>query len=183
MQMKLVQIRRHAPKAATGELTPQGKDEAEQLKNKLKPFHLVISSDKPRAQETAFLLTGVKPLVDTRAGTPPFTPEQEEELHKLGQTHTFGIAGVIFENPLYRQMIKQKGESLAELIKETINKLPENGSALIISHDGVMVAAYKVLSNGSFEAAEKTIKPLAGYEVNENLSLTDIDPDAIHSTP
>lgn len=172
--MKYIQIRRHAPKHAEGHLTGEGKKLAESVKKKLPTFDIIISSDKPRAVETAKLLTGVNPQIDKRAGTPAFTLEQEKELHNLGEKHLFGIAGVIFDNPIYRKMIKKQGEKLAELIKETLIKLPENGCALIISHDGVMVSAEKILKHASFESAGKTFKPLEGFQMNEKGEIIEL---------
>lgn len=172
--MKQVHIRRHAPKHATGGLTDEGKQYAKQFKNKVGTYNLIISSDKPRAVETAILITGTNPLIDTRAGTPPFTPEQERQLHELGQEHSFGIAGVILDNPEYRSMIRVKGESLGDLIREVLKKLPENGRALIISHDGVMVAAERLLMNKSLDKAEKTFRPLAGFVVYEDGTIEDL---------
>jgi len=173
--MKQVHVRRHAPKHATGGLTEEGKRLAQEFKKQLGTYDLIISSDKPRAIETAELLTGLKPLVDKRAGTPPFTLEQETKLHELGQNHQHGIAGVLFENPEYRVMIGIQGKKLAELINETLEKLPENGRALIISHDGVMVSAERILKNKMLDKAEKTFKPLMGFKVYEDGTIENLD--------
>ena len=172
--MKQIHIRRHAPKHSTGGLTDEGKKLANEFKSKVGKYDLVISSDKPRAIETAILITGIRPIVDKRAGTPPFTPEQEKQLHELGQGHPFGIAGVILDNPEYRVMIKVKGESLGNLIQETLKKLPDDGKALIISHDGVMVTAERLLKNKSLDKAGKTFKPLMGFVVYENGVIEDL---------
>ena len=173
--MKQVHVRRHAPKHSTGSLTEEGKKLAQELRKKLRKYNLVISSEKPRAIETAKLLTGSKPTIDNRAGTPPFSSEQEKKLHELGQNHQYGIAGVILDNQEFRALVIPKGESLVELIKETINKLPENGSALIISHDGVMVIAETILKNKSLDKAKKTFKPLRGFTVYEKGEIADLD--------
>ncbi len=173
--MKQVHIRRHAPKHSSGDLTEDGKKLAQDFKTKLSKYDLIISSDKPRAVETAFLITGIHPTIDKRAGTPPFSPEQEKQLHELGQSHPFGIAGVILDNPEYRIMIKAKGESLGFLIHEVLRKLPKNGKALIISHDGVMVTAERLLKNMSLDKAEKTFKPLMGFVVYEDGKIEDLD--------
>ena len=173
--MKQVHIRRHAPKHSTGGLTDEGKKLAKEFKSKIGKYDLILSSDKPRAIETAILITGIKPIIDKRAGTPPFTLAQEKQLHELGQSHPFGIAGVILDDPEYRVMIKVKGESLGDLIKETLKKLPKDGKALIISHDGVMVAAERLLKNKSLDKAEKTFKPLKGFVVYEDGKIEDID--------
>lgn len=173
--MKYIQVRRHAPKHAEGHLTNEGKKLADKVKNKLPQFTLIISSNKPRAIETAKLLTGKDPIIDKRAGTPAFSLDIEQILHREGQNHPFGIAGVIFDNPKYRQLIKKQGEKLAELIAETLLNLQENGTALIISHDGVMVAATKILKHESFNKANKTFKPLQGFTVNEKEEITNLE--------
>jgi broad specificity phosphatase PhoE len=172
--MKQVHVRRHAPKHSTGGLTDEGKKLAKEFKSKIGRYDLIVSSDKPRAIETALLITGIEPVIDKRAGTPPFTAEQERQLHELGQNHPYGIAGVILDNPEYRVMIKVKGESLGNLIKETLKKLPKEGKALIISHDGVMVAAEGLLKNKSLDKAVKTYKPLMGFVVYEDGTIEDL---------
>jgi len=173
--MKYIQVRRHAPKHAEGHLTEEGKRFAEETKKRLPKFNIILSSDKPRAVETAKLLTGIMPQIDKRAGTPAFTLDQEKRLHELGQNHPFGIAGVIFENQEYKKMIKEQGQQLSTLIEETFSKLPTNGCALIISHDGVMVAAEKILKKAEFGKANKTFKPLAGFQVSENGETEDVE--------
>lgn len=172
--MKQVHIRRHAPKHASGDLTDEGKKLAIEFKKQLEKYDLIIASNKPRAIETAQLLTGEKPIVDKRAGTPPFTPEQEHKLHELGENHPFGIAGVILDNPEFRIMIQPQGERLVELIKETLERLPVNGKALIISHDGVMVTAEKILKNKPLDKADKTYEPLQGFRVHEDRTVEDL---------
>lgn len=172
--MKEVHVRRHAPKNATGELTEEGKALASEFKQGLNAFDLVISSAKPRAVETALLLTGIHPVLDTRASGIPFTPEQERDFHERGKQHPFGIAGLIFESPEFRPLIIQKGESLVTLIQETFDKLSEDGRALIISHDGIMVAADMILRHLSLTKAEKTYGPLQGFVVYENRKVIDL---------
>ena len=171
--MKYIQILRHAPKHAHGALTDEGRAITQALKSKLPKFNLAISTNRTRAIETAKLLTGKEPKIDKR-GAPPFTFDEEKKLHELGQNHPFGIAGVIFSNPQYRNKIKKSGYELVDLIKETLKSLPENGKGLIISHDGVMVSAYKILKKDSFDKANKTIKPLQGFQVNERMKIVDM---------
>jgi len=172
--MRFVDVRRHAPKHAEGALTSKGRDAARAMTRDMPDYTGVYASPKPRAVETAVLLTGRQPEYDSRAGTPPFTKAQEQELHEAGKNHVFGIAGVIFDRPDYRQLIRQQGTKLAELVAEILKKLPPDGSALIISHDGVMVAAEKVLKNEPFDKAGKTFRPLAGFRVSEDLTIEDI---------
>lgn len=172
--MRRVEVRRHAPKHAAGHLTEEGKKTAHILRGRLGKYEIIIASHRPRAVQTAELLTGLKPHIDERAGTPLFTPEQERQLHESGETHPYGIAGVILDTPEYRALIQPKGESLAQLIKETLRKLPKDGRALIISHDGVMVTAEMLLKKKSLDRAEKTFKPLKGFVVYEDGTIEDL---------
>jgi broad specificity phosphatase PhoE len=172
--MKEVHVRRHAPKAAEGHLTEEGREKARLLQRQLGTFDLVIASNIPRAQETAVLLTGMVPVTDTRATPPALTAEQERQLNILGESHPYGIAGVIFDSPEFREMIMRKGKVLAELIQETIEKLQDNQKALLISHDGMMVAAEKILKHDKKEKAEKTYHPLEGYAVDDQLQIRNL---------
>jgi broad specificity phosphatase PhoE len=169
-----VHVLRHAPRNISGQLTEEGKRQAQSLKGKLGKYHKVISSEMPRAQETAILITGEPPHIDKRAGIPAFTEEQERALFELGKIHPHGIAGVIFDTPEYRELVKIRGKTLAELIKETLTNLPENARALIITHDGSMVGAEKILTNQPFDTAGKYYKPLSGYKVNEQLEIEEL---------
>lgn len=170
--MREVVVIRHAPKDISGKLTQDGKELVQKSKGKLGEFSLIISSDIPRAVETATFLTGEMPHIDKRASIPDFTEFQERELFELGKVHSAGIAGVIFDNPFYRELVGVRGETLAQLIKETLTNLPENGRALIVSHDGSMVAAEKILQNKALEKVDRNYQPLAGYVVNEDLHIT-----------
>ncbi len=172
--MKEVHVQRHAPKNATGQLTKIGKTLANKLKYEVNTFNLVISSDKPRAVETALLLTGIDPVLDARAGGIPFTKEQEREFHERGNQHPFGIAGVIFDTDEFRPLIIKKGKNLVKLIEDTFRRLPKDGRALIISHDGVMVAANMILRHASLTQAEKTYGPLQGFIVYEDQTVKDL---------
>lgn len=166
--MKQVHVRRHAPKHATGQLTDEGALHARGLRAVLGTFDLVISSDKPRAVETATLLTGTVPVIDPRAGTPPFSPEEEQRLHLLGERHPLGIAGVIMEDETLRALVRPQGERLMQLIRDTFVRLPDDGRALIISHDGVMVTAYRLLQQLTLDTAGRTFRPLEGFLITED---------------
>ena len=169
--MKKIYVLRHADKNKdTGQLTDDGRKRATLLKNRLEKFNITITSDRPRTQETALLLTGIQPTIDKRAGFVYETPEEKEKLSKLAKMHPLSHAGVIFENlPEWEQLALTLGSNLIELVKETFDMLPEDGKALIVSQDGVMVAAEKLLKHKKFEKQDKYFNPLDGYIINENL--------------
>ncbi|HLD25007.1 MAG TPA: histidine phosphatase family protein [Patescibacteria group bacterium] len=172
--MKEILVLRHAEKDANGNLTEEGKGRASDFRKQLGHFDLIYSSDKPRAVETAMLLTGNQPIIDVRASALPFSPEEIRSTHEQGALHAFGIAGALFDSDTYRPKIVEKGKALVGLIQEALNKLADNGRALIISHDGVMVAADMILRGKEPLKAEKTFSPLQGFRVFENLSVEDV---------
>lgn len=174
--MKKIYIIRHADKnKETGELTDEGRGRARQLKNKFGNFDLVITADRPRLTETAVLLTDKQPLIDERAGFVYSSQEQRERLSQQAKVHPMNHAGAIFEFSEHKELAQTIGENLLSLIKETVSKLSENGKALIVSQDGVMVAAERILQNKPYEVLESSYQPLEGYVVNENLEVEDFN--------
>ena len=172
--MKEIYILRHTEKDASGNLTEEGKAIATELGKRLGYFDVVYSSDKLRAVETAVLLTGKQPIIDPRAGAIPLTPEETKNTHEQGKLHAFGIAGVLFDSDVYRPKIIAKGKELVQLIEELLGKLSDDGRALIISHDGVMVGADMILLHKELLKAAKTFEPLQGFRVFGNLSVEDL---------
>lgn len=172
--MKQVYVIRHAKKDRDGNLTEEGKEHARMLRERFPHFDLIISSEMPRAQETAELLTGGKPRVDKRANIINISLEEEQELFELGESHQYGIAGVIFDTPEYHYLVEEVGQHLSSLIEETFAELPENGKALIVSHDAPMVAAERLLKHLSLDKAEKNFQPLEGFMVDEYSHFQDI---------
>ncbi len=171
--MKQIYILRHADKnKETGELTDEGRRRARELKDKLGAFDLVITSDKnSRLLETAKLLTGTDPTIDQRAGLIYESHEQHEIIGKLAKAHPFTHAGVIYENPEYKGLAEKLGKDLLALFRETFSKLSENGKALIIAQDAVMVAGEKHIKKQPFEKLETNYQPLEGYVVSEDLEI------------
>ncbi len=152
-------------------LIDEGKQKCLDLKKKFGNFDIVISSNFDRNKETAKLLTGKEPQVDARAGILKLTDEQNQKITELRQKHPLGIAGAIFSVPELIQPVKEAGQNLIDLIKEVISKLPENGRALIISHDGTMVSAEKILKKDTFASIERTYYELEGFILDDNLHM------------
>jgi broad specificity phosphatase PhoE len=172
--MKVIYVLRHTEKDAAGKLTDEGKIAAAEVGKRLGRFDFVYSSDKPRAIQTAILLTGTEPVIDARAGGIHLTPDELRSTHEQGKLHPFGIAGVLFDSDMYRSKIIVKGKELVEFIQEILGKLSDDGRALIISHDGAMVAADMILLHMKLLKAEKTYRPLQGFRVFGNLSVEDL---------
>ncbi|HSA83918.1 MAG TPA: histidine phosphatase family protein [Patescibacteria group bacterium] len=170
--MKQIYVIRHADKnKETGQLTDEGRERARQLKDQLGNFDLVITADRPRLTETALLLTGRDPQIDKRAGFVYTSSEQKERLSQQAKVHPMDHAGALFEFPEHKEHVGIIGNNLIELIKETFQKLPENGKALIVSQDGVMVAAERILQNKPYEKLESSYQPLEGYIIDYELNI------------
>ncbi len=166
--MKRLYILRHANwDLEKDRLTDEGKQKCLDLQKKLGNFDNIISSPFERSQETAKLLTSRNPRIEEKAGILQLTNEQNERITELRQKHPLGVAGAIFTLPELRESIIKAGQDLMQLIQEIIIELPQNGKALIISHDGTMVAAEKIIKNESFTSIEKTYHELEGFVINE----------------
>jgi len=170
--MKKVYVLRHANwNLDKDELSEGGKQKCLDLKKKLGNFDIVISSNFNRNKETAKLLIGKEPQVDERAGILKLTEEQNKKIMELRQKHSLGVAGAIFSIPELIGPVKEAGQNIIELIKEVLLKLPEKGKALIISHDGTMVSAEKILKKDAFASIEKTYYELEGFIIDDNLQV------------
>jgi hypothetical protein len=117
-------------------------------------------------------LSGKTPIVDERAGILKSPSEFGPRIAELRKTHPFGVAGAIISIPELREPLQQQGQSLRELVKECLGKLKDGERALIVSHDGSMVAFEKVLTNASFEEIDHTYGELEGFRLDENMTLT-----------
>ena len=170
--MKKVYVLRHAAwKYPEGTLTPEGEKKIAGLKKTAKMFNIIISSPATRAQQTAKLLTNKDPIIENRASILDVTEEELNYIVTQGKNHPFGMAGFIFDDPKFIKLAEKKGKELADLILETLGKLKDGESALILSHDGVMVAAEKVLKQQPFEPIDYSYKLLEGFTVDENLHI------------
>jgi broad specificity phosphatase PhoE len=146
--MRTVEVSRHGEKeihtiATDGRveagLTKQGQMRARQLGRSLGPFDRVYSTSRGRAIETAQLLSGNEPIRDDRAGylqLPKYLMRSMKE-----RTHPLGTSGLVFEDPASRLLARVSGMVLVAFINEILQQLPEDGSALIVSHDIPMLAA------------------------------------------
>lgn len=175
--MRQVWVLRHANRnIGEDTLTEEGRKKCVDLKERIVSFDIIISSPFDRTKETARLLTGVESSVDERAGTLTLTKEQNDKITVLRKEHPLGVAGAIFSIPELIESVKEAGQHLSDLIRETIQKLPMNGKALIISHDGTMVSAEKILKKESFATLEKTYNELEGFVIDENLKISSFEP-------
>ena len=170
--MKEVLVIRHANwNFVDDKLTDESRAMCRELRPKLGPFAVVLSSPAGRTQETAELLSGQKPITDERASILQAPPELGAKVLELRKTHPFGVAGAIISIPELREPLQRQGEALKNLLVTTLNSLQDNQRALVVSHDGTMVALEKVLTGSPFDHIDHTYAELEGFRVNENLEL------------
>lgn len=92
-------------------------------------------------------------------------------MRNCAKNHPFGVAGALFSIPELREPLRAKGLEFKQLIEETLSKLEDEQRALIVSHDGMMVALGKILTGESFDAIDHTYATLRGFRLDENLQL------------
>ncbi len=115
------------------------------------------------------------PRIDERAGFIYDSPEQGERLGALAKTHRFSHAGVLYENPEFESLALKLGRDLLQLVRDVLAELPEDGTALIVSQDGVMMAAEHELHGKPYEPLTESFAPLGGYILDENLHLHELN--------
>jgi broad specificity phosphatase PhoE len=177
--MKEVYVLRHANWDGKEDLlTEQGKSDAEEYSGYLPDFAVVYSSPFLRTQQTAELLSkGTKPHVEASASVPESPAEVRDQILRRRSTHPLGIAGALFEAKEARPALKIAGEALSQLIQQALSELQEGQKALIVSHDGTMVAAERILTSVDFtEPLKQTYDELEGFTVDETLHLKKLEP-------
>lgn len=168
--MKEVLIVRHANwDFVTDKLTDEGRAKCVQLRPQLGSFAMSYSSPFIRAQETAELVSGAKPVVDERAGILASPPEYGARIGELRKTHPLGVAGALISIPELHEPLRQQGAALKELVQEALEGLEDGQQALVVSHDGTMVALEKILKDESFDDIDHSFGELEGFRVGEDM--------------
>jgi broad specificity phosphatase PhoE len=171
--MKQVLILRHADWDLKDDaVTSEAKTRTLALKSKLPPLAKVISSSWGRSKQTAEFLGGHEPEVDDRVSFPIITAEISSQIALARRTHVLGVAGAIFAIPGAREPYRKQAEQFLQLIREIMHGLKDGETALIISHDGIMLALEKVLDNASFDSTDHTFGELQGYFLDDQLNQT-----------
>lgn len=176
--MKAVYVLRHANwDGKTDTLTEQGKSDAQEYSTYLPDFDIVYSSPFVRAQQTAELISKAKPRSDDSASVPQSPPEIRDQVFERRKTHPLGIAGALFESKEAHSALNLAGQALSRLIQQALNELAEGHKALIVSHDGTMVATERILTDVDFDnPLQQTYDELEGFVVDENLRLQKLEP-------
>jgi len=173
MTDKEIYIIRHAEKDDKGTLTNDGRRAATTLGEKLPTFSTVISSESPRTQETARLLTGQKANVDARAGYYMAHPEKSDELNRIAkeQDIPFLEAVIFFNDSEVLEGVENKAEQLNDLVEELLENLPEGAKAIIVSHDLSISPAMKQRG-----IPMESIPYLGGYIIDANGNISTFRP-------
>lgn len=172
--MKEVLIIRHSIwDGIDDKLTLEGTQRCLELKSQLGLFATAVASPLHRSQETAQLLSELKPLVDDRASILQSPPEFKQRIATLRNIHPLGVAGAIISIPELHDALRQQGQRLLDLVIATLNNLVDGQRALIVSHDGTMVASEKILKNEEFDEVDHTFNELEGFWLNESMHIID----------
>ena len=129
--MKIIELRRHSIRdKPSPHLTQEGVDLAKKVGETLGNFHKIISSNAPRATETAVAMGyAVGEVLDEVSMTP----------ESIGQEVNWGMG---FSE--YAEVIKKDGETakyarkMVMFITKIAEELPDDGYALIVTHGGLI---------------------------------------------
>jgi broad specificity phosphatase PhoE len=131
--MRYVELRRHTMRVKPGQhLSQAGVDLARRLGETIGPFSHVVTSTIPRAYETAIAMGFA---VDEQLPELSMLPDGlEDEVNWDAGFATFALAS------LQEGLVKQYMQLQAALINRIVHSLPHDGTALIISHGGIVEA-------------------------------------------
>lgn len=171
--MKKIYLLRHANwNGIDDTLTTDGEQRTAAAASTLPKFAAVYASPLVRTQQTAALLSGRQPQIDERAGIPKAPADLGPVIAEKRKTHPLGVAGVLFEIPAARPALQTAGDNLRELMQEILRELPQDQAALIVSHDGTMAAAEKVITGQPFDTPlDHSFDELEGLVIDENFAV------------
>ncbi len=129
--MKILELRRHSKRSAPSpHLNQEGVKKARKLGSSMGVYDLVVSSNAPRAIETAVAMGyAVDEIIEEISMTPDYIEKEVTWGMNFGE---------------FAEVIKQKGKTyeysnqMAEFLLDFSKKVPENGSALLVSHGGLI---------------------------------------------
>lgn len=171
--MKEVVVVRHANwDFVHDKLNEEGQRHCVEIKPSLGSFSIVVSPSFIRSQETARAISEKNPLIDERAGVLKISPEYMQQITELRKSNPLGVAGAIISISELREPLRTQGQLLMTLVEELLMKLADNEKALIVSHDGTMVALEKILNNEPFDTINHTFGELEGFRVSEELVVS-----------
>jgi hypothetical protein len=153
-------------------LTNKGKQECLALKYRVPKFDIVISSKESANVITAKTITGKTPTLDSRAGGVKTLSWWKKSNNKSTLPSKYGGVNVLEK---YRKPAKEVGEKLIDLIHSILKKLPDDGKALIISHNRTMIAAEAILHKEKMVSIANTFHELQGFMIDEEFTFQKID--------
>lgn len=136
VNLRIIEHRRHTRRVKPGQhLSQQGVDLARKAGKGLAPFHLVVTSNLPRAYETAIAMGfAVDEQVAWLASLPEGFEDEVPWNAGIGR-----IAAAARSNP--EGAVAQFARRLGEFHRELAARLSPNGRALVISHGGIVEAS------------------------------------------
>jgi broad specificity phosphatase PhoE len=140
-------------------LSQQGIDLARKVGDTMGEFYHVITSTLPRAFETAIAMGFA--VNETIKELGPFSSSVTQEVSwNSGFRH---IAQAFQNNGATTLWVK----SLTKIFFKIANKLPENGSALVISHGGIVEgSAIGCLPNNDFSSWDRSVNYCEGIKLS-----------------
>ena len=168
--MSLVYVLRHAEKDSSGNLTEKGRATAKRLGLLLPRFAHVVSSPSQRSLDTARLITGIEPTIDSRADYATAPENASDAINKIAaeQGIMFSEAARLYGDQQVLGGIETKAAELMNLIESLLDG-PE-GNSLVVTHDLCIAPAMQQRG-----LPFRPVDYLSGYTINNAGVITPIE--------
>ena len=157
--MRVIEHRRHSIRPISSpHLNQKGVDLARKVGNTMRKFNYIITSTIPRAFETAIAMGFA--VSETIKQLGPFSSSVTQEVS--WDSGFKQIAQAFQNNGATTLWVK----SLASIFVNIANKLPEDGSALVISHGGIVEgSAIGCCPNFDFSSWDRSVDYCEGVNL------------------
>jgi len=165
---RLIEVRRHSKARSSEErglgsaLSQEGVRLARRLGDGLRPFDIVLTSDVPRAIETALAMgVAIDEIDETLAPHDPlFWPETKE--FAGDRELSFAVWAEIVS---HRASAWRHGERQRDRWLEVASQLPDEGSALIVCHGGTIESGMVTCFGADVWGAWEELSPCDGVQL------------------
>ena len=166
--MKSVEVRRHSISGPDKNITPGGLELARRATHTLRPtYDLYICSPAPRCIQTMEAFSFSNYEVDEGFGPLPEPgPELKttmERVGRLAEVRKLTTLEAMFLTPEVHKLLRDVGDRVLEAVRRVAGRLPEGGSALVVSHGGsIEPAAVITLKRWDLNSIGGPLNPCEG---------------------
>lgn len=168
--MRAIEIRRHSIRGAGPHLSDAGRRLAERVRETMiRPVDLVLSSDKPRARETAEAMGFTVDVEDPSFGVMDMgvLAPWHVDIERVAPAYGGDQFAAAFHVPAAADCLREYATAYLDTVRRYLDRVPDGGRLLLISHGGTIeqVAAL-CLPEFSLEAVGGAFAPCEGFTLH-----------------